>query len=268
MKYNVICIKWGNYYGAPDVNHLCRAIKRHTQYDIDFYCFTDDPNGLDQNIVAKPMTKLNCQPPEDTKYAYRKEAGLCDNDLGGLNGQRVFFFDLDSLIVGNLDEFFEYPRDDKFYIINCWRHRGGRKKNKVGQASCYSFVVGTLGYVKEYFETHPREVIAKYHTASQEFLSDKVREKWGGPLNFWPDSWFKSFYDHCMPQAFLRWFVTPRLPNIKGLKMIAFHGPCGIEEAIEGVFTHNKNYFKGIRRYTKGWYKHVKPCPWILDYWK
>ena len=71
-----------------------------------------------------------------------------------------------------------------------------------------------------------------------------------------------------MPQAFLRWFVTPKLPDIEGLKMIAFHGRCGIEEAVEGVFTHDKDYFRGVRRYIKGWYKHVKPCPWILDYWK
>ena len=34
--------------------------------------------------------------------------------LEGLNGERVFFFDLDVLITGNLDELFSYPKDDGF----------------------------------------------------------------------------------------------------------------------------------------------------------
>ena len=107
-KFNVICIKWGTMYSSEDVNKLCRAVKRNTSYDIDFYCFTDDATGLEKDVIVKPMTHLDVA-PEDNKYAYRKEAGLCDDNLGGLNGQRVFFFDLDSLIVGNLDEFFDYP---------------------------------------------------------------------------------------------------------------------------------------------------------------
>ena len=263
MKYNVICIKWGEKYKARDVNHLYRGVKRNTKYDIDFYCFTENPDGLDKEIKVFPILTT----PPWTTHAYRKEAGLCDDNLAGLNGQRVFFFDLDSLIVGNLDEFFEYPQGDKFYIINCWRHRRGHKKDIVGQASCYSFVVGTLGYIKDYYEANSKEVVDKFYTASQEYLSAKVMEKYG-PLNFWPDNWFKSFYDHCMPQAFLRWLVTPKLPDVPGLKMVAFHGRCGITEALDGVFTHDKEYFKGIRRFTKGWYKRVKPCPWILEYWK
>ena len=31
MKYNVICIKWGYYYDARDVNHLYRAVRRSTK---------------------------------------------------------------------------------------------------------------------------------------------------------------------------------------------------------------------------------------------
>ena len=45
-KYNVICIKWGAGYPSEDANKLCRMIKRNTSFDIDFYCFTDDPKLL------------------------------------------------------------------------------------------------------------------------------------------------------------------------------------------------------------------------------
>lgn len=260
-KYNVICIKWGTEYSFEDVNKLCSMVKRNTTYDIDFYCFTDNPNGLRDDVIIKPMTHLNVA-PEDNKYAYRKEAGLCDDNLGGLKGQRVFFFDLDSLIVGNLDEFFRYPQGDTFYIINDWHTKG----NTVGQASCYSFVVGTLGYVKKYFEDHPKEVVAQFYTASQEYLSSKVIEKYG-PLHFWPDEWFCSFRFHCLPKWPFRFWKMARIPKRKGLKMIAFHGNPGLEEAREGIWCADKNN----RKYPRGFkrlYKHVCPVTWVDTYWK
>lgn len=266
-KYNVICIKWGKfYYTADDVNKLYSMIKRNTKYDIDFYCFTEYPQNLNPNVIVRPLPMFsNVKKGEEEwafKYGYRKEAALCDDNLGGLNGKRVFFFDLDSLIVGSLDEFFEYPKDDKFYIINDWHSKG----NKVGQASCYSFVVGTLGFVKRYFEEHPKEVVEKFRTASQAYLSDKVIEKYGA-LNFWPDNWFKSFRFHCLPAWWLRSFIPPRIPNIQGLKMIAFHGHPDLEDASSGVWCSDKNdpkYPRGIKKL----YKHLKPAVWVKDYWK
>jgi len=263
--FNVICIKWGTDYTAEDVNKLCAAVKRNTAYDIAFYCFTEDGRGLSPDITVHPLPVMRVA-PEHNKYAYQKEAGLCDDTLGGLTGQRVFFFDLDSLIVGNLDAFFDYPQGDGFYIINDWKHRRGPLKNKVGQASCYSFTVGTLGFVKARFEADPEGILAQYHTASQEFLSAQVIGKYGA-LNFWPDAWFKSFRLHCMRNAIARWFLMPKKPGNPDLKMIAFHGTTGIREAIDGVWSRNLESSK----YPRGWkkiYKHVQPTPWILDDWK
>ena len=164
-KYNVICIKWGTFYTAKDVNNLCSMVKRNTSHDIDFYCFTENADGLREDVSVKPLPQfVNLKKGEEEyamRYAYRKEAALCDDELGGLTGQRVFFFDLDSLIVGNLDEFFAYPKDEKFYIIDDWHTNG----HHVGQASCYSWVVGTLGFVKKYFEDHQKEVVDRFYTA-------------------------------------------------------------------------------------------------------
>ena len=262
-KANVICIKWGTYYQSSEVNELCAAVKRNSSYEVDFYCFTEIAEGLSEDVIVRPLPELKVA-PEDNRFAYRKEAALCDDELGGLNGQRVFFFDIDSLIVGNLDEFFAYPQGDKFYIINDWRHRRGRKANLVGQASCYSFVVGTLGYIKEYFEAHAKEVVEKFWTASQEYLSSKVIERHGA-LCFWPDNWFKSFRFHCMRSWVLRWFLPPKLPRIAGLKMIAFHGDTSMNDAIAGIWTSDTDsprYPRGLKRL----YKHLRPTPWIKKY--
>ena len=58
VKYNVICIKWGTYYKAKDVNNLCSMIKRNTNFDIDFYCFTDDATDLRDDVIVKPLPQF------------------------------------------------------------------------------------------------------------------------------------------------------------------------------------------------------------------
>jgi len=261
-KFNVISIKWGTLYNAEDANKLCSAVKRNTSCDIDFYCFTDDGRGLSPDIIVKPLPVLNVA-PEYKRHVYPRTAGFGDVALGGLTGQRVFYFDLDSLIVGNLDALFDYPQGDKFYIINDWKHRRGPKKDKVGQGSCYSFVVGTLEFLKSNFEADPKGVLATYGTASQQYMSAQVIAHYGA-LNFWPDDWFKSFRFHCMRNCVARWFLAPKKPDIPALKVIAFHGSTNIRDAIEGVWGKGRSAPHGWKKI----YKHVRPSPWVLDYWK
>lgn len=258
QSYNVICIKWGDLYSAEYVNKLYSMVSRNTSFRINFYCFTEDTKGLDSNIITKDLPILNTIEEYKTKYAYRKEAALCDDNLAELKGERLFFFDLDVVIISNLDEFFSYPKEKKFYIINDWNTKG----NHVGQATCYSWVVGELGFIKEYYENNPKEVVDRFFTASQEYLSSKVIEKFE-KLNFWPNNWFCSFRFHCMPKfGPLRHFIMPQIPkNFKGLKVVNFHGDPKPEEAVKGVWNIKKGQaWKKI-------YKVCKPTSWIEDYW-
>jgi len=256
---SVICIKWGDAYDAQYVNKLYSMVKRNSSFKINFYCFTDNSDGLDEDIVVKNLPILNTKKEYQTIHAYRKEAALCDDNLGDLKGQRVFFFDLDVVVISDLDEFFEYPKGDKFYIIDDWNSKG----SKIGQASCYSWRVGALGYIKEYFEKNPKEVVDRFFTASQEYLSSKVIEKYG-KLNFWPQSWFCSFGFHCMPRlGLLRHFIAPSIPKEReGLKVIVFHGMPNPKEAIEGIWKIKK------RQILKRLYKVCKKTKWIEEYWR
>ena len=110
--------------------------------------------------------------------------------------------------MSNLDDLFAYPQDDQFYIINDWNTKG----NHVGQGTCYSFVVGTLGEIKEYFESNAEAVIEQYGTATQQKSSAKIIEKYG-QLNFWPEDWFQSFKYHCLPHPLLRHLKPRPSPN-------------------------------------------------------
>lgn len=253
---NVICIKWGEgYYDHIFVNRLYNMVKRNLKkHELRFYCITEISKGLDKNIIVKPLPVMKCA-KEDVKWAYLKEAGLCDDNLAGLKGQRVLFFDLDMVITGSLDEMIDYPKGDEFVIINDWNTKGSH----IGQASCYSWVVGTLGFVKDYFEKNAKAVCRKFPTASQEYLSDQVIKKFG-KLNFWPEKWCLSFKFSVLPPWYFRAFVTPKLP--KTCKVLAFHGHPKIEDAIAGRWHPN-----GVP-FLKRIYKTIRPCPWIKKYWK
>lgn len=252
----VICIKWGaGLYDATDVNRLYAMVARNLhRHELRFHCFTEISEGLREEVIVHPLPLVGCA-PGDLKHGYRKEVGLCDDDLGGLRGQRVMFFDLDVVITGALDEMVEFPSGDDFVIIKDWNTRG----DHVGQATAYSFRVGTLGFVKTYFEANAQEVVAKYTTASQEYLSSKVIEKWG-KLKFWPEAWCQSYKFTVLPPWYLRPFVVPELPA--GTKVLAFHGQPKIEDAILGRWSPERVPFY------KRTYKTIRPCPWIGNYWK
>ncbi len=261
---NIICLKYGTTYGAEYVNKLFGMVMANITVPFRFYCFTENPDGVDDRVIVKPIPELHdADGKQITGFSrWNKEAGMCDNDLGGydLRGKRVLFLDLDIIITGNIDSFFSYhEKDDDFIIIKDWSK--GKKNTRFGQASCYAFKVGTLGDIKEYYEQHAAAMNKKYKTASQEFLSDMIVKKFGA-LKFWPEDWVKSFKYHCLPINVLRWIKTPTQP--RDAKIICFQGYPNPEDALVGRWVPRGQKVPFLKR----WYKHVRPTKWIAEYWK
>jgi hypothetical protein len=48
-------VKYGTKYGADYVNKLYYGVKNNLTLTHKFYCFTEDPTGLDKNILIKPL---------------------------------------------------------------------------------------------------------------------------------------------------------------------------------------------------------------------
>jgi len=95
----VICIKWGDKFSAEYVNKLFRGIKRNTTKEFLFTCYTDNSEGLLENISSKAI-------PLSTGDWYSK-ISLYNKELYTSTDQ-IFYFDLDTVIVGNLDEILSY----------------------------------------------------------------------------------------------------------------------------------------------------------------
>lgn len=249
---NVICIKWGSYYSANYVNNLYRAVERNFEkHEVRFFCFTEHAEGLDPNITVKPLPEM-----KNAKLAYRKEGALCDDHLGGLEGQRVVYFDLDSVICGSLDRLIDFMDTDQPYITRDY----GRDSDLVGGSNLYSWVVGTLGYIKDHYEAHSDEVIAEFGSASQEYLSAKIIEKYGS-LNFFPNAWHISFKKHCLPKWPLNRFMEARRPG-KDVLLVNFHGDPKIHDAVAGIWTT-----RGEVPFFKRLYKYTRPVSWIKEFW-
>lgn len=103
VQVHFVCLNAGNYLGrgAEYVNKLADMVKRNMPplSSWKFSCVTDDPAGLDAGINVIPL-------PGDLKGWWGKlylfKRGLFPD------GARMIFLDLDTLIVGRLDEIIGY----------------------------------------------------------------------------------------------------------------------------------------------------------------
>jgi len=96
---HVVCLKWGDLYGSEYVNKLYRAVERNTTQDFDFTCFTDDFEGIDAEIGCRNL-------PVKQLTGWWQKMYLFSNDIAITD--RILYFDLDTVIIGNIDRMFEF----------------------------------------------------------------------------------------------------------------------------------------------------------------
>jgi len=90
------------------VNSLCRQVRRHYSKPFNFVCMTDDAEGLECDAV-----KVHADWP--TWWGKMHLYGLQE-----FTGRRVFYMDLDTIIVNNIDFIDEYDGD--FAIMRNFRN--------------------------------------------------------------------------------------------------------------------------------------------------
>ena len=245
---NVLCLKWGTRYGPDYVNILFRAVRRHLARPFRFHCCTDDPTGLDPGITIIPFP--------DNPGVQRGwpdilvKLVLLRDGFGNLQGPTLFL-DLDVVITGSLDPFFDYHPGEFCIIHNWvnWRKRLLGRRPAVGNSSVFRFEAGKCQYAYDTFlrEMHRAEDRRVFNT-EQAFLTYAL----GNP-RWWPEAWVKSYKWNCRPTFPLNLVRMPRLPA--GCHILVFHGRPDPDEAIRG--------YRGRKPH-----HHTRPAPWIADYWK
>lgn len=113
---HICCIRAGSAFDPAYVNVLFDSVRRNLAEGFEgrFVCFTDQPEALDKGIVLQPL-------PADLPGWWSKLAlfkpGLFPD------GDRVLFFDLDTVITGRLDELASY--DGPSAILRDFYRPGG-----------------------------------------------------------------------------------------------------------------------------------------------
>ena len=89
----------------------------------------------------------------------------------------TLFLDIDQLILGSLDPFFDY-RPGGFCIIRNWlewRKRIFKGMPKIGNSSCFRFEAGKMGYVYEKFLAEMDVAVQqKYYRTEQAYMTHAV----------------------------------------------------------------------------------------------
>lgn len=93
-------IKWGNKFSPEYINKLFRGIRSNTTKEFIFTCFTDNPLGIEYPEIA-------IRPLQFFTGDWFTKIGLYNKNLYK-KGDQIFYFDLDTVVVGNLDEIFDY----------------------------------------------------------------------------------------------------------------------------------------------------------------
>jgi hypothetical protein len=244
QEQTIVCMKWGTRYGVDYVNRLASMIRRNTRRKTRIVCFTDRAHGIDAGVETAPLPPINI--PERVQWLGWRKISLWQVPLLDLKGD-VLFLDLDVVITGSLDEFFEFE-PGRYCVARNWSEPDLR----VGNTSVYRFPVGRMTYIFDEFHRDGERFLARYRN-SQKYISGEAKD-----MVFWPPAWCLSFKHSLLPRWPLNFFLVPKLPA--GTKVVAFTGKPDPDEARDGVWP--------VKSPWKRLYKHVRATPWIAEHWR
>ncbi len=265
----IVCVKWGSAYGPEYVNRLYGMVSRNITPPFRVVCLTDSREGLRAEVECFDLPELGVPHPTNTIGKWRKQV-LWGRQVPGLDGVALFI-DLDSVIVGNIDPYFEIGADDDVYLARNW----ARPLANLGQTSVFRFKVGRHAYVLDGFLANPQGIADK-HRFEQHYVTATIH----GGIKFWPEDWTCHFRLHCLPTFPLNYFATASIP--KNARIVTFPGGPKPDAAMLGRWSgeraagnspwqHIAAAFgpqrgsTSLRRYLRG---YVRPVEWIATHWR
>lgn len=267
MKKQVICINWGRKYGPAYVNRLYAGVARNITPPFSFTCFCDSPEGMRPEVRTEPLPDLDVEMPRGTQGIWPK-ARLWSETLGDLEGP-VLFLDLDMVIVGNMDGFFEEGAPDDVILAR----NETTPFEKLGQTSIFRFPVGKLLPLQEKFRADPQGIADRYRF-EQRFVTRNAP----GGISFWKAGWVRHFRRDCARPFPLNYWQAPRCPA--GAKVVIFPGGTLPPHVIAGQYNkyykpgrpleHLRGLFGPDRpdppwRYVR---RYIRPADWVGEVWR
>ena len=157
---NVICVKWGTKYSADDVNRLQMNVLKYLNVPHKFWCYTEDPSGLDCDVIYMPL--------ENDLEIYWNKLAMFQKDF--VKGTCIYF-DIDTVIQNNIEPLLEYKCDNLRMIRCYWKGDfvtdGSSLKHKERydmyvNSSVLVWEAGSLDYIWDYFDANADYYMIKY----------------------------------------------------------------------------------------------------------
>ncbi len=238
-------MKWGPLYPAEYANKLYGMVRRNIQGPIRFVCLTDDTTGVREEIECLPCPTVSLPPPYNNT-GWRK-ISLWASELPRMEGDWLFL-DLDVVVTGSLDDFFNYAPEKTFVVMQNWT----QPSKGIGNTSVFRFRVGGHPYIYDRLVPEFDSILAEYRI-EQTYISRTITD-----MAFWPDDWCVLFKTHCVPPMPQRWWKMPSRPE--NARVIAFPGDPNPPDAVRGIWP--------VKKWYKRLYKHILPATWISNYWR
>lgn len=243
-QQTVICMKWGTRYGPEFVNRLASMVNRNVTRPTRFVCFTDDGSGVDDGIELAPLPAINI--PERVAWTPWRKLSVWQYPLASLEGD-VLFLDLDLVLTGPLDDFFDFE-PGAYVAIDNWTQPG----QGVGNTSAFRFPAGQYTHIYDDFVADPEKILKEWRI-EQQYISDTIER-----MLFWPKPWCVSFKHSLLPRWPMNFFQTAELTP--DARIVAFTGKPDADDALIGEWPG--------RSLRQKLYKHVRPTPWIAEHWR
>jgi hypothetical protein len=245
----VLCMKWGTLYPADYVNVLYSACRKHLTGAFRFVCLTDDSRGFGPGIEAFPIPALPLTPGMQKSGQWNKLV-IYAADLYGLAG-RALFIDLDMVICGGLDAFFEHP--SSFVTTDMgddWRPNPSGTARPEAGTCLFAFDLGQEAQILERFLADPQKAADDY-VIEQEWVGAQASS-----MDYWPRGWVVSFKRHLRQPIGLDLFRQPKRPPPEA-RVVAFHG----EPRPADLLKPNAGFWDRFPHMGHG------QVGWMADYW-
>lgn len=228
---NVICLKHGNKYGADYVNKLYNMVQRHLTLEHRFVCFTENPTGLDSGIEIMTLPESRRIQGWWWKPYIFKHGHFPSGDVN-------LFFDLDMVIVDNIDKLATYM-PDKFVGLEDVGRVFRKYPQKLGSA-VLKWPSNHFHDIWDKMEMDPTSVIR--FRGDQDWIWSLHRDN----INFFPELWIQSYKWEIRSKSELIYngskyvFKDIRNPNINPeTAVIAFHGTPNPEDVQDPIIVDN-----------------------------
>lgn len=228
---NVICVKHGTKYNHIHVNRLYNMVKRHLTMPFNFVCFTEDAREINSNIIIKPLPVNEQIQGWWWKPYIFKEGHFKPTDLN-------LFFDLDMVIIGNIDKLVSYELG---YFVGLQDvGRVFNKQDKLGSAVMRWS--GTQFYNIWSTLEKTSSLMKKYGGGDQDYIWDLHKDR----ILFFPKLWIQSYkWEIRNKKDLIRIDNKLIFKNVidpvidKETVVLAFHGTPEMEDVEDKIIVEN-----------------------------